>query len=141
MVITKKIQRFLLIIALLFIGEKAFTHVAFYHYGIENGLPESKIVSISQDSTGFMWLAGENGVYRFDGNHFSVYQTTMLNSSPVPFIRINTLFTDSRGKLWVGSNDGLSYFNSVTNQFIKLGEDFVQQRVLDIFEDNKGKLW
>lgn len=131
----------MLFATLFFIAGKSFPNVAFYHYGIENGLPESKIVSISQDSTGFIWLAGENGLYRFDGNQFNVYQTTMLNSSPVPFIRINTLFTDSRGKLWVGSNDGLSYFNSATNQFIKLGEDFIQQRVLDIFEDNKGKLW
>ncbi|MBW6536417.1 MAG: hypothetical protein K0B11_15515 [Mariniphaga sp.] len=138
---TKRILKFLLFTVLLFVEVKAFSNVAFYHYGIENGLPESKIVSISQDSVGFIWLAGENGMYRFDGNRFNIYQTTFLNSSPVPFVRINTIYTDTKGTLWVGSNDGLSYFNSATNRFIKLGEGFEQQRILDIFEDKNGILW
>ncbi len=80
-------------------------------------------------------------MYRFDGNRFTIYQTTFLNSSPVPFVRINTIYTDSNGTVWVGSNDGLSYFNPATNQFIKLGNGFEQQRILDFFEDKNGVLW
>lgn len=119
----------------------SFSSVAFYHYGIENGLPEARIVSISQDSTGFIWLAGENNIFRFDGNQFTIYQNTSLNSKFVPFVRINKLFTDSRGILWVGSNDGLSCYDAQKNQFKKLGEGWNQQRVLDFAEDRNGILW
>lgn len=135
------IRQLVLFLLVLFYAGPAVSSVAFYHYGIENGLPESRIVSISQDSTGYIWLAGENGLFRFDGMRFNVFQNTYSNQSPVSFTRINTLFTDSRGTLWVGSNDGLSRFNYENNQFVKLAADFEQQRILDIYEDVEGKLW
>lgn len=119
----------------------AFSSIAFYHYGIENGLPESKIVSISQDSTGFIWLAGENGLFRFDGIRFDIYQNTFSDGEPESFTRINTLFTDSQGTLWVGSANGLSRFNPQFNQFVKPAEDLTDQPVFDIFEDSNGQIW
>ena len=136
----KMLMLFLFIISITYVTP-VFSQVAFYHYGIQNGLPEARIISISQDSTGFIWLAGENSLYRFDGNQFHEYQNTTIHSSPVPFVRINILFTDSRGKLWVGSNNGLSYYNPDTNGFVKLGEEFELLRILDIFEDKNGILW
>jgi len=139
--INNRIIKFIIAAWVLFYAMPCSSSVAFYHYGIENGLPEARIKSISQDSLGFIWLAGENSLYRFDGNQFHEYQNTTIHSSSVPFVRINTLFTDSRGKLWVGSNNGLSYYNPDTNGFIKLDEKFELLRILDIFEDRKGMLW
>ena len=131
----------LMVLIFLICSGPAFSSIAFFHYGIENGLPESRIVAISQDSTGYIWLAGENGLFRFDGIRFNIYQNTFSNGLPVFFTRINTLFTDSQGRLWVGSNDGLSRFSQKLNRFVKLTEIFEQQRILDIYEDNSGKLW
>lgn len=43
------------------------------HFNDENGLPQNSVKSIVPGASGFIWLATENGVVRFDGHHFSVY--------------------------------------------------------------------
>jgi signal transduction histidine kinase/ligand-binding sensor domain-containing protein len=119
----------------------SFANIAFYHYGVENGLPEARITSISQDSTGFIWMAGENSLYRFDGHQFHEYQNAFIQTTAIPFVRINTLFTDSEGTLWVGSNNGASYYNFLHNRFVHLGNEWKNKRVIDIAEDDEGNLW
>jgi signal transduction histidine kinase len=43
------------------------------HYTDENGLPQNSIKFIAPDKSGFVWLATENGVVRFDGQHFRTF--------------------------------------------------------------------
>jgi signal transduction histidine kinase/ligand-binding sensor domain-containing protein len=139
--INNRIIKFIIAAWVLFYAMPCSSSVAFYHYGIENGLPEARINFISQDSTGFIWLAGENNLYRFDGHQFQVYQNSTIHSSTVSFVRINALFTDSKGTIWVGSNNGVSYYDFFRNQFIHLGDMWKNKRVLDIAEDDLGNLW
>lgn len=49
------------------------------HYTDENGLPQNSVKSIAADKNGFIWLATENGLVRFDGQHFYTFDKT--NSS------------------------------------------------------------
>ncbi|SHF68173.1 Two component regulator propeller [Mariniphaga anaerophila] len=141
MKVSKRLLIFLLSLTLVFSVVAVYPSVAFYHYGIENGLPESRIVAISQDSTGFIWLAGENSVFRFDGNRFITYQNTYSDDSSAAFVRINALFTDSRGTLWVGTNNGLFQFDIGKNQFVKAAGSLGESRILDFSEDKGGNLW
>ena len=46
-----------------------YSSVTFVHYGTEEGLSESEIISITQDSIGFIWFAEENSLTRLDGHH------------------------------------------------------------------------
>ncbi len=116
-------------------------NVAFFHYGIDKGLPEARIVSISQDSTGFIWLAGESSLYRFDGVRFRNYQNTGSGSAESFFGEILTLFTDSQGTLWVGSSNGLAYYDFRGDVFIRIKNGWSKEDVHDIAEDSGGNLW
>ena len=49
------------------------------HYTAENGLPQNSVKSIAADSEGFIWLATEDGLVRFDGHRFYVFNTSNLN--------------------------------------------------------------
>jgi signal transduction histidine kinase/ligand-binding sensor domain-containing protein len=113
--------------------------VAFYHYGVENGLTEARINSISQDSIGFIWLAGENSLTRFDGNQFKKYQSSRL--STLPWNKISTIYTDSQGTLWVGSDNGFSYYNFLKDQFSVPVSGWEGILVTDITEGKKNQLW
>lgn len=115
--------------------------VAFFHYGIEKGLPELRINSISQDSLGFIWLAGENSLYRFDGDRFKNYQNFTNGSTESFFGKNISLFTDSRGTLWVGSSTGLAYFDFPGNFFIRPKEGWAKEDVHDLAEDINGNIW
>ncbi|MDY0078573.1 MAG: two-component regulator propeller domain-containing protein [Bacteroidales bacterium] len=71
---------------------------------------------IVQDRTGFMWLAGENGLGRFDGYEFKVYQAN-INEQCLSGSLISSLLLDSNGDIWVGHSAGLSRYNKFTDSF------------------------
>lgn len=45
------------------------------HYDIKDGLPSTTVYDITQDKDGFIWLATENGLSKFDGIHFKTFTT------------------------------------------------------------------
>jgi ligand-binding sensor domain-containing protein len=46
---------------------------SYKHYTIMDGLPQNQIVTLYQDSKGFMWIATKVGISRFDGRNFKNY--------------------------------------------------------------------
>jgi signal transduction histidine kinase/ligand-binding sensor domain-containing protein len=141
MKIKNRLIKYLIAAWVLFYAIPCSSSVAFYHYGIENGLPEARIISISQDSIGFIWLAGENSLYRFDGQQFKAYQNTGNDFSVIPASKINTIFTASDGTLWLGSENGISHYNFYQDKFIGPIEGWENVHVFDFAEDSEKNLW
>jgi len=131
----------LILFTCLLITFNSAAHIAFYHYGIERGLPEPRIISISQDSSGFIWLAGEHSLYRFDGYRYKTYRDITSGLIRLPFKSIKVLFTDSRGILWVGSSSGLAHFDSASDGFNQPDKKWGIEVVNDLAEDHQGFLW
>src|SRR4051794_26462544 len=72
----------------------------------ENGLPQNSVHSIVQTSDGYLWLATEGGLARFDGIKFVVF-----GSENTPQLRSNTLRSLLEGPdqaLWIATADGLA---------------------------------
>ena len=82
---------------------------AWRHYSVEQGLPSSETYMALQDSRGYMWLATDRGVARFDGNQFQVITTLDgLCDNTVLF-----LFEDYKNRLWFLTNSlQLSFFEN-----------------------------
>ena len=85
----------------------------------ENGLPQSSVSSIIQPRDGYLWVATFNGLARFDGVRFTVFDR---NNSPGMIANDCTvLYEDSAGTLWIGtgeSNSGLMrYQNGLFTSF------------------------
>lgn len=80
-------------------------------YSTADGLPGSRISEICQDSTGFIWIAGDDGLSRFDGSAFLTMQPGAGGSGSIAGSRTLSVLEDSHGKLWVGTAAGLQTFN------------------------------
>ena len=65
----------------------------------DDGLPQSSVMSIVQTPDGYLWLATFNGLARFDGVQFTVFDTSNLPG--LPSNRIVRLFVDRAGALWL----------------------------------------
>ena len=68
-------------------------------YDNTNGLPTSEANAIVETNDGFIWIGSYAGLIRYDGNTFERMDSTNGLTS------VKCLFTDSRGRLWIGTND------------------------------------
>lgn len=69
--------------------------------GVEDGISSNYVVGITQDQQGCMWIATEDGLNKFDGNHFTVYtkHTSGLTSN-----ELNTVLADpNENIIWIAT--------------------------------------
>ena len=80
------------------------------HYNIKNGLSANFVGDIIEDKQGFLWMSNGKSVTRFDGNHFTNYDSFTENDSIQKFGNVNALTFDKSGKrLFVGGTNGIFY--------------------------------
>src|SRR5205085_6419694 len=76
----------------------------FDHWTTENGLPQNSVLAITQTSDGYLWLTTFNGLVRFDGVRFTVFDRQ--NTLGIGINRCTDLYEDATGALWIGTIDG-----------------------------------
>ncbi len=88
--------------------------------GLEHGLSDNNVLSITQDRQGFLWFATDWGLNRFDGNGFKVYKAHPTEKNTIRSNGLNRVLADpQRDLIWIASqNTGLSAFDCVTQTFI-----------------------
>lgn len=70
-------------------------------YNDQNGLPTSEANVVLQTSDGYIWIGSYGGLIRYDGTTFRNYSLDGIISSS----SIRSLYEDSKGRLWIGTND------------------------------------
>ena len=104
------------------------------------GLPQSSVISVIQTRDGYLWLGTLNGLVRFDGNRFTVFdeeKTPGLNSD-----RIIYLFEDSHTNLWIGTDTtgvGLVEDGQIKN--FEVGRAGQEGKLTSVCEDATGTVW
>lgn len=107
----------------------------------------AETMDITQDSDGFIWIGGSNGLARYDGKSFTLFQYDADNESSLSNNYVWDLMVDSRGQLWVATNNGLNRFVPDTQQFVRYLHDpdnpasLANNDVHVVFEDSRGSLW
>ena len=88
---------------LLLCAARASAQYRFDSWTTDNGLPQNSITAISQTKDGYLWLTTFDGLVRFDGVRFTVFERT--NTRGLLTDRFTTLFANRAGKLWIGMED------------------------------------
>ena len=78
-------------------------NIRFERLSIEDGLSQSTIFSIYQDSKGFMWFGTEDGLNRYDGYDFTIYRKDLEDPHSIKGIEAWSIREDRTGALWVGT--------------------------------------
>jgi PAS domain S-box-containing protein len=71
----------------------------------DDGLPENSATAMAQTLDGYLWFGTYNGLVRFDGVKFTVFDSA--NTPQLPSNEIVSLYCDRSGRLWVGTLRGL----------------------------------
>ncbi len=106
----------------------------------EDGLPQNTIHAIVQTSDGYVWLATQEGLVRFDGVKFTVFDRT--NTAELPTNHIQTLYVAKDGTLWIATlGGGLTGFNDGRFRLYTRQDGLSSDSVMAITEDGEGALW
>jgi ligand-binding sensor domain-containing protein/signal transduction histidine kinase len=122
--------------------------ILFGHVSNEIGLAIAGQHCIVQDSRGFIWFGGDNGLYRYDGHNLKPYRHDPLDSNSIPVGEVSTICEDRNGVLWVAvENVGFERFDVNTGRFTHFNRDpadSTSHRVNPVYtmlESHDGTLW
>lgn len=111
----------------------------FRHYNIENGLASNCIQDLLIDHKGFLWIATDNGLSKYDGTKFINYQRRNTHNH-LGSNSIICLFEDRTKYLYIGTECGLYQYDYTKGQF-KLYSPRIHSSVYGIIKDKEGMLW
>jgi diguanylate cyclase (GGDEF)-like protein len=92
--------------------------IRFDQLSLEQGLSQSTVADILQDRRGYVWLATEDGLNRFDGLSFTVYRHDPGDAASLPTSFIWDVEEDATGNLWVATTGGLAMLDRATDRVV-----------------------
>lgn len=133
-----------LLIAIGFLyAEQDVPEYKFNHLTIEDGLSQSTVNSIIQDSRGLMWFGTIDGLNRYDGYNFKIFVPQPGVTGSLSDNVVNVVFEDRDNVLWVGTRNGLNKFQRDSESFLFYGKSngLSGENVIAICQDKNGHLW
>ncbi len=118
---------------------KAITQYTMDTWQAENGLPQNSVMSIMQSRDGYLWLGSEEGLVRFDGVQFKVFDPS--NTAFLIHPRVRTAYQDRHGDIWIGTLGG-----GISRLRDGLGvagpnDGLASDQIYFFHEDQQGNLW
>lgn len=118
------------------------------HITDRQGLPQAFVPSIVQDKQGFIWAATRDGLCRYDGHRFKVFQPDPDGRPSLSFAGLNQIELDQHGRIWIVSDQGdIEQFDPRTETFVNLSRQpafrkFTKIKVpYRLTADRKNRLW
>jgi len=141
----KFVYHFIIAIIFLFPFVGVSQNLSFKHFTTNDGLSNNKINDIIQDRSGFIWLATDDGLNRFDGYNFKVYRHIPKDSTSLSGNSVWRLFEDEEGIIWIGTKSGeLNRYDPRTDKFTswEIKSEVVKENsITSIYKDKLGKVW
>ena len=107
---------------------------------VDHGLPQNTVSAIVQTRDGYLWLATNGGLARYDGVSFKTFEVG--NTPGMTSNRILSLCEDREGSLWIGTeNQGLMRLKDGVYTSYPDVEDIKNRAVAGIIEAREGGLW
>lgn len=119
----------------------------FDNLSLDDGLPNTSISSIQEDSLGFIWFGTQSGLVRYDGYNFDVWNHDVFNKNSLPHGLVQTLYIDEHDVIWVGTYNGISRFDPSTGTFTNYeyeegNKSSISNNVVtSIAKDLLGRIW
>lgn len=100
-------------------------NIRFDRFSIENGLSQSSVTGIVQDDLGFIWIATQDGLNRFNGYDFLIFKSDQTDSTSLPNNYLSFLTKDEFGFIWFGTNRGFGRINPQNFKINRVNRDLI----------------
>ncbi|MFW6218681.1 MAG: ligand-binding sensor domain-containing protein [Bacteroidota bacterium] len=114
---------------------------------IEEGLSQTYINCILQDSRGFLWIGTQDGLNKYTGKGFHIFHHQPLDTNSLSNGYIRDIIEDNKGNLWIATNGGLNMYNRETGNFTSYLHDpadpgsISDNTVYSVVQTKDGTIW
>lgn len=130
----------LFFIGLLYIWDvDAQSQITFRQLSVKEGLSQNSVISIAQDSTGYLWLATQDGLNKYDGQSFKKYEFLFTDITNVEYSDLGKIYSDKEDNLWVIPSSNIPYKYDRRND--KFSPILELKDVSCVFQDVQLNLW
>ena len=91
----------------------------FENFTTRDGLSHNEVRSLLQDSRGFLWVGTANGLNRFDGYEFKVFQPAPGRGNSINGEVIVALAEGPDGRIWIAHNHGIDIYDPARDTFLR----------------------
>ncbi len=124
----------------------ATTSYYFQKLNIHNGLSQNCVNTILQDRHGFMWFGTRDGLNRYDGTTFKVFQNNFTDTTGLKNNFITSLFEDRNGNIWIGTDEGAYIYYPEEERIEEFGATTregkrIERTVTKIGAGKEGEIW
>ncbi len=121
----------------------------FFHLNTQVGLSNDFVNQCTKDKSGFLWIATQNGLNRYDGHNIKQFFHNQSDSQSICGNHVSALLADSKNRLWIGTNaSGISILDLKTFKYKHLlpsakaaGALRPYEVITSIYEDNQKRIW
>ncbi|MTI88230.1 MAG: GHKL domain-containing protein [Balneolaceae bacterium] len=118
----------------------------FDHLTLRDGLSQSTIFAITQDSKGFMWFGTADGLNRYSGQSIKIFRNHPDDANSLSENYIHDLLISADGKLWIGHPDGVSIYEPHKQKFTNYSDESAHQIIhgteaYEFENDAHGNIW
>jgi ligand-binding sensor domain-containing protein/signal transduction histidine kinase len=109
------------------------------HWQTEQGLPQNTVQTLLQTHDGYLWLGTREGLARFDGIRFTIFDKQ--NTPQFSHNQIRHLYEDRDGRLWIATPGGLLLFARGAFTSFTTKDGLASNNVWSVFQDRAGNVW
>src|SRR5437868_3752674 len=99
----------------------------------DNGLPQNSVYSIIQTRDGYLWFTTLDGLVRYDGVRFTIFDQS--NSPGLTGNRMRSLYEDKAGTLWIGTEGGLASYRDGVFKTLTTADGLLDNFVSEVQRD------
>ncbi len=91
----------------------------FQHITSEDGISQSEVYTFLKDSQGYMWFGTVDGLNQYDGYTITTFNSNNSNHNSIPNNTIRSLDEDRFKRIWIGTDDGLCFYDMKSEQIFR----------------------
>lgn len=115
------------------------SQITFRQLSVKEGLSQNSVVSITQDSTGYLWIATQDGLNKYDGRKFNSLPYSFVDITRPNYSNLGKVYTDRKGYIWIIPQNRIPHkLNRQTDSFEPLA---LVNDVSTIFQDDEFNVW
>ena len=116
----KRITFVILILLVISVLGKSQKHIKAKQITTKDGLSQNSVNQIFEDSEGYIWLATQDGLNRYNGYDFKIYRPDPQDSFSISDNFVYQIYEDTDNRLWLATRNGIDVFDKNTNRFYNI---------------------